>query len=77
MLQVEPGMALQQQVRVGRAASQMGMSSAWILIWTLSWPWPCACPCKKSARDRRLPPPHLTLPSLRQLRVRTRLLEGL
>ena len=70
-------MALQQQVLVGRAPSQMGMSLAWILIWTLSWRWRSVCPCKKSARARRPLPPHPTLPSLQQLRVHARLPEGL
>lgn len=70
-------MALQQQVLVGRAPSQMGMNLAWILTWTPSWLWRCACPCKKSARARRPLPPHPTLPSLQQLRVRARLPEGL
>ena len=70
-------MALQQQVLAGRALFQMGMSLAWILTWTLSWLWRCACPCKKSARARRPLPPHPTLPSLQQLRVRTCLPKGL
>ena len=69
-------MALQQQVLVGRAVFQMGMSLAWIPIWTLSWRWRSVCPCKKSARARRQLQPHLMLPSLQQLRVRARLSEG-
>ena len=48
----------------------MGTNSVWILIWTLSWPWRSACPCKRSARVRRLllHPPML----LRQQLLRVR-----
>ena len=47
-------MALQQQGLGPVEVLRTGTSLAWILIWTLSWPWRCACPCKRSARARRL-----------------------
>ena len=52
--QVVLDMALQQQGLGQVAVLRTGMSLALILTWILSWLWHCACPCKRSARARRL-----------------------
>ena len=64
-------MALQQQGPELAAVLQTGTSLAWIPTWTLSWPWHCACPCKRSAPARRLPllPLMPLRPQLRRVRL--------
>lgn len=71
LAQAEPGTALQLRALALVARRQMGMSLEWTPTWTPSWPWPCVCPCKRSARARRPLPPLLTL--LRQQKPRVRL----